>query len=266
MCGMRLHRFYAHKNIVDGAGLDGKKKGDTLTYIDVGGQWARVFRFKKGDVVVLFNGNGFEYVSEIIGRGTRDGVHNLSRGDETFSLSIVDVKQGAPKPRTNITLYASLIKKSNFELVAQKAVEIGVSTIVPTLSDRTEKKDINLDRLHTIVIEAVEQSGRGDVPTIKEVTSIDDALHTAIGSTSSRSDSLIAFYDTVHSDTEGNTVKNANTDKDNIKDVHVFIGPEGGWSDRERALFKDAGIQALSLGDYILRAETAVIIAVSKWV
>ena len=147
----------------------------------------------------------------------------------------------------NITLYLSLIKKDNFELAAQKATELGVARIIPMLSERSEKKNVSLDRLEKITIEASEQCGRGVIPTISPIMTLEEAL-----STLSKATHPLYF------NSNGDTLCTQIAGK---SDLSLFIGPEGGWGPFDLDLFQKNYVPSCSLGENILRAETAAIAA-----
>lgn len=222
---MRLHRFYIDKQIGKEIRIDDK---------DLLNQWKKVFRFEEGDRVIVFNGGDFEY----------EGVFKmLSRNEASLEIN----KEIKVKKPTNIDLhiFQSIIKKDNFELVVEKCTEIGVAGFHPVISERSEKKDLNLERLYKIAKEASEQSGKTKLPEISNPESLEKAILDFDGD-------LFAL------DFDGGLLKDRLVlDIDNK--IGILVGPEGGWSDRERLLFEQKGIQSVSLGSQILRAETASI-------
>ena len=230
---MRLHRFYINEK-VDGRGEI------SLTDPELIHQLANVFRFHAGDRVILFDGSGFEYECEIVLINKKE-----------IKVSVIKVSEKNMKQEKNISLYLSLIKKSNFELAAEKCTEIGVTEIHPIISERSEKKDLNLERLNKIVKEASEQSGRVTLPTIFEVTDLEKAVSQAVAN----GKTCIVF------DPSGEK-HNFVSHKDMMKNIAIFVGPEGGWTEDEINLFKKNNFKILSLGSNILRAETAAMIAV----
>ena len=251
---MRIHRFYIENQIEN---KDLGISDERLVH-----QWRHVFRYNVGSEVVLFNGSGFEYECVISFISNREA-----------KLEVVS-KKPSIIPNTNITLYQSLIKKDNFEWIAEKATELGVTKIVPVVSERSEKKNINEERLKKILIEASEQCGRGDVPELGEITDLEDAIQSA--------ENIIIF------DKSGDPVENtfevacerggastganfhpkklAYTSKvfSEGESLSIFVGPEGGWSEKEINIFKERGAHICSLGPLTLRAETAAIVAMSK--
>jgi 16S rRNA (uracil1498-N3)-methyltransferase len=149
-------------------------------------------------------------------------------------------------PKKEVTLLWSVLKKDKNEWVLQKATELGVSHFVPVISDRGEKTGLNIERAQKIIIEASEQCGRGDIPTIREPLSLVTAIK-------EYKDVLMLFVCEQGSDVgEQNTV---------AQSVGILVGPEGGWSDEERELFIQNNFPHLGLSDFTLRAETACIVA-----
>ena len=151
----------------------------------------------------------------------------------------------------NVTLYMAILKKENFELVVQKASEIGITKIVPIITDRTVKTGLRYDRLEKIAREASELSGRNSVTIIDEIKSFKNAIQ------SDTNETKIIF------DITGSKIylidKETKTKKLKPKSISLYIGPEGGFTDQELKLAKDLPI--ISLGNLTLRAETASIIA-----
>lgn len=118
--------------------------------------------------------------------------------------------------------------------------------IIPIISKRTIKTGIKLDRLKKIAIEAAEQSGRATVPIITDPMTFSDAFADA-----SRCDQRLIL------DPSGTI----NVERSKAQSIALFIGPEGGWDESEIAKANEAGFQIIGLGEFIMRAETAVIVA-----
>jgi len=232
---MRIHRFYLHTPISDNT-FD-------ISDRELVHQWKHVFRYNVGSQVILFDGSGQEHLSMISRLATLGA-----------TVSIVKSKDLAKVSR-EVCLCMSIIKKDNFELIVQKATELGVSRIIPILSERSEKKNINLERLQKIAIEASEQSGRGDVPTVSEVMTLGDLLE-------KNSEHKTLADDKIVLHPEGMLLSHY-IESTHALSVAVFVGPEGGWSENEIALFKTYDIPIISLGTQILRAETAAIAGLS---
>ncbi len=232
---MRLHRFYINK-IIDNEEV--VIDDDRLIH-----QWRNVFRFNVGGEVILFDGSGFEYDCLIEKINNKEAI-----------LRIVAKRKGVV-PDREVILYQSLIKKDKMEWVVEKATELGVSKIVPIISERSEKKGFNIERAQKIAIEASEQCGRADVPTVEGTQKIEYVMENCGGE-------IIIF------DPRGLSMNHEseifNHENDFRNSVSIFIGPEGGWTEKEIERFKQVDAKILSLGNLTLKAETAVIVAISK--
>ncbi|MEI6843335.1 MAG: RsmE family RNA methyltransferase [bacterium] len=232
---MRLHRFFVHTPI----------SSETFDIVDkdLVHQWKNVFRYNVGSQVILFDGSGTDYLCMI------SSIRNLGATVQVVS------KKSQPSPeatahRRNIWLCVALIKKDNFELVVQKATELGVTNIVPILCEHSEKRKLNMERMQKIAVEASEQSGRGDIPVIHEPQTISEIFESG-----ALPQEKIIF----HTDSSDTIPFKQYISSTNAVSFASFIGPEGGFSDKEIALFKSYNIPAVSLGTQILRAETAAI-------
>jgi len=235
---MRLHRFYINQKIGE-AGLPAQAGEITLTDSELIHQLINVFRFKAGDKVILFDGSGFEYEAEIT---------TISKKEISFKILSHSAKAPRDEKTRKVSLYLALIKKGNFELAVEKCTEIGVTEIHPIISERSEKKDLNLERLHKIVKEASEQSGRVTLPEVFEITDLEKSVSQAIA----EGKVCVVFHTDVNQTQTPITSNN----------IAIFIGPEGGWTEKEMELFKKNNFQIHSLGQNVLRAETAAMVAV----
>jgi 16S rRNA (uracil1498-N3)-methyltransferase len=233
---MRLHRFYINEKV-------GEKTEITLPDTDLSHQIGNVFRLNAGDSVIVFDGSGFEYVSEIVSISKKELVLKI--------VESVD-KRKNEEGKKKVSLYFALIKKGNFELAVEKCTELGVTEIHPLVSDRSEKKDINLERLQKIVKEASEQCGRVTLPRIYP----HETLETLVSQAKSQNEVSVAFH------TAPGLPSFSLSSVEERAGVRLFLGPEGGWTEKEIALFKEHNVQLCSLGQNILRAETAAIVAV----
>lgn len=268
---MRLHRFFARNlsaskeqgQLGHGGTNDSKEivEGSIITYAHDTHQWQRVFRYGQGDRVILFDGSGNDYVCEIL---TFPGeINGVTTG---ATLRVVEIRVNTVKPVHQVILVVALVKKDTFEWIVEKATELGVAEIIPVLAEHSEKKSLNMERLEKILIEASEQSGRGDVPILHEVMSVADLLENrkliSISSAFVFDPSGRKFIE--EDFTIGNKGEENNESDTSKAVVAVFIGPEGGWSLQELASFKKVGLPVLSLGPQILRTETAVVVALSR--
>jgi 16S rRNA (uracil1498-N3)-methyltransferase len=222
---MRLHRFYINQQI----GKEIRVEDKELLH-----QWQKVFRLKASDRVIVFNGGDSEY----------EGYFKVLARNE--AVLAIDKERKVKNPiNTELHILQSIIKKDNFELVVEKCTEIGATAFHPIISERSEKKDLNIERLNKIAKEAVEQSGKTKLPKIFEPESLGKAITDFDGE-------LFVL------DFGGQSLTEV-IDVNKNKKIGVLIGPEGGWSDIEKDLFEQEGIQSISFGTQTLRAETATI-------
>ena len=196
----------------------------------------KVMRINTGEVFSLFNKSGeWEAI-----------INEISKNNLTFKVQ----KQLRQKENeSEIWLAFSPIKSNYFNFMIQKATELGVTKLIPVLTERTIVRKINIERLSKIVIEASEQSNRLSVPEIFETQSLENFLK--------NNSSINLIFGDLNTDN-----KNIKTDNDNA--ICILIGPEGDYTvdERERILnFK--GTQSIKLSNNILRSETAVISALS---
>jgi len=227
---MRLHRFYVNQQIGKEIRIEDKE----LLH-----QWLKVFRLKASDRVIVFNGGDTEY----------EGYFKILSKNE--AVIVVDKERKVENPiSTELHLFQSIIKKDNFELVVEKCTEIGVIAFHPLISERTEKKDINIERLNKIAKEAAEQSGKTNLPEIFSPESLEKAISDFDG------ELFVLDFDGAPLDS---SLRGAER-RGNPGRIGILIGPEGGWSDNERIWLGDMGIRSISLGSQILRAETSAIV------
>lgn len=229
---MRLHRFLGN--------FDFSKKNLKIADGDLINQIKNVFRLKSGDEIILTDGKEDDALCKI-----------LSLKKDLLEVEVAGVRKIEKEPPTNAVLYCSILKKENFELVAQKATEIGVKEIVPIITKHTIKLGLRGDRLEKIIKEAVEQSGRGVMPELKKPMPFQEAVKDA------QNNDVNLFCDE-----SGLPLGNTATGK---KRIGIFIGPEGGWDESELEFIanlpEESNFKIINLGLLTLRSETAAIIA-----
>jgi len=198
-----------------------------------------VMRLKRGSNINFFNKNG-EWLSEIV-------FLDRDRVEVKFLNKIKE-----PTKNSNIELAICLVKKSPMDTILQKATELGVSKIIPIVSERTEVKELNFERANRIVVEATEQSNQLIPPQISEITKLKDFLKDLSGS------SKLLFADVNSKDKlKAEALKEAKT-------LSVLIGPEGDFSPSERELIlANSNVAPFTISRNILRSDTAVISAIS---
>ena len=200
---------------------------------------ANVMRLKLGSRLNFFNKDG-EWESEI----------TFVKKDKVEVKFIKKIKQA--NNISKIELAICLVKKTPMDTILQKSTELGVSKIIPIVSERTEVKELNYDRAKKIVIEATEQSNQLNPPEISEIKKLKDFLNSLGGSTK------LLFADV----NSKNYLKNNDIKKG--KSLSVLIGPEGDFSPAEReSILSVPDVKSFTISKNILRSDTAVITAIS---
>ncbi|WP_426050534.1 16S rRNA (uracil(1498)-N(3))-methyltransferase [Brevundimonas sp. SL161] len=201
----------------------------------------QVMRLKLGDDLLVFNGRDGEWratIAEILKKGVV-----LRAGEQV-------------RPQTlgpDLELIVAVVKKSRVETIVEKAAELGARRVRLTVTQRTNVEHVRLDRLDAIAIEAAEQTGRLDVPTVDDPEKLAAILDGWDGAR------RLMFCD----ETGGAPVAAAVTEPDPWA---ILIGPEGGFSPEERERLRALPFTtAVSLGPRILRADTAAIAAMTLW-
>ena len=201
----------------------------------------QVMRLKLGDALLVFNGRDGEWrcgIAEVLKKGV------ILRAEE-------QVRAQAFGP--DLELIVAVVKKSRVETIVEKAAELGAARVRLTITQRTNVEHVRLDRLDAIAIEAAEQTGRLDVPTVDDPHKLSAILD---GWDMSR---RLMFCD----ETGGAPVASAVTQPGPWA---ILIGPEGGFSPEERDRLRSLPFTtAVSLGPRILRADTAAIAALTLW-
>lgn len=203
-----------------------------------------VLRLRCDDKILISDGNGTDYECSI-----------TDISDDEVVANIEDVFRNAAELSTKITLFQGMPKSDKLELIIQKAVELGVYEVVPVITKRTvvkiddKKASKKLDRYNGIAESAGKQSGRGIIPQIKEFMTFKQALEYA-----KNLDMNIIPYE----EAEGlEYSRQIIRDVKGKKSLGIFIGPEGGFAKEEVDMAIEMGAQCITLGNRILRTETA---------
>jgi len=199
-------------------------------------QIGRVLKLNQEERIIIGKGDGLDVLAKIV-----------KVDKNAMYLKLQQIIKNESEPARYVTLYCSILKKDNFETAVQKATEIGISQIVPIITKRTVKTDINSERLSKIIKESAEQSGRGKMPELGDIVSLEKAVEVA------GEGDVIMFLEPCGS-------RFSPVGKD-VKIASIFIGPEGGWVDEEIDMAKKAGFKIVSLCPLVMRAETAATIA-----
>ena len=204
----------------------------------------RVLRLRAGDDCVLFNGDGHDYHARIVALGKREA-----------SAEVLDARRVANESPLRITLLQGIARGEKMDWILQKATELGVARFLPVSSERSEVKldaqraDKRLAHWRQVVIAACEQSGRASVPSVLPPQPLAEAAALRDGT----GYILDPFAETSLATLPGT----------GIAACTIAIGPEGGWSPRDREQLRAAGFDGLRLGPRILRTETAGIAAIT---
>jgi len=200
-----------------------------------------VLRCKKGDAVTVIDGRGSAYAAQIVSIVGKDIFIDIT-GDLPLNAEL-------PVP---LTLCQGLLKGEKMDLVIQKATELGVTEIVPLVTERSIVKETRkVKRWHAIAEEAAEQCGRAVVPLVRDPEKLNDILD------GEKMNGLLFW------EGGGRALQEAMSVIDSGLTVHIFIGPEGGFSSAEIHKAEGQGLVRTTLGKRILRAETAAITAVA---
>lgn len=208
-------------------------------------QMVRVLKLRTGEEVMFVDGQGKRVEAEIVGYSEQAVEVRIQAASQEESEQMVN---SARKPKV---ICAAILKKDHFEWLTEKLAEVGITDLIPLVSARTIKKEVRVDRLQTIAREAMEQSEQAQLMTIHQPTDVMGALRLV-----RQRQWQAAVCDT------GKGYQEIRAYLQNKEVQVLFIGPEGGWSDEERACFEQEGKYTfVSLGDSILRGETAGILA-----
>lgn len=207
---------------------------------------ARVLRMSPGDTLTVFD-------------GTREHACRIETlSTKSAKLAILSSVENRTEPRINITLGQGMPKGEKLELVVQKAVELGVSRIVPVVMERSVKRpDVDTrktERLVRIATEATQQSGRMRVPDVPPPDTLAGFLDNVEGC-----GLKLMFYEGERARSLRDVLDKAS----GVDSVAILVGPEGGLSPDEVALALSRGFVAAGLGPRILRTETAGIAALA---
>jgi 16S rRNA (uracil1498-N3)-methyltransferase len=206
----------------------------------------KVLRKREGDSVTITDGELGVYECKI---------EKIDK--EEITCRILNSKFDIFEPKINVHLYICVLRNSErFEFAIEKAVELGVKSITPVFSERVINKSAfssnKLKRLNQIILQAMGQSQRCFKPPLNNAETFSEML-----SKTKSFDNKLAMYEFADA---GNKIQMF----DDIKDVCLLTGPEGGFSEDEVEKLKENNWKVLSLGERKLRAETAVVAAISK--
>lgn len=231
-----MYRFYVEADCISNDII-------TITGSDVN-HIKNVLRLEKGDWIIACDGDGRDYVSRI-----------SEISSEYVRLGVEKVQETDTELNTKIVLFQGLPKKDKMELIIQKAVELGVSEIVPVAMKRcvvkldSGKAGKKQERWQMIAEAAAKQSGRGIIPKVHKPVSLKEAFDIA-GSLE---------YNMIPYELQDGIEKSREIvcEACSKSSVGIFIGPEGGYEQEEVEKAVELGIRPVTLGKRILRTETA---------
>ncbi len=172
---------------------------------------------------------------------------------ETVLKILEEVSPAAPASNLNLTLAAALLKGEKFDLIVQKATELGVTKFVPLNTKRSDVKlkdaEKKVERWRKIALEAAKQSGRADLMKIETLVDFEEFIKIP-ASMDTEFESRVLFAE--RGGESFSTMKSS-------KKITAVIGSEGGWENTEIESAKSKGFAIITLGGRILRAETAAI-------
>ncbi|MDJ0920658.1 MAG: 16S rRNA (uracil(1498)-N(3))-methyltransferase [Henriciella sp.] len=218
--------------------------GQSITVDDAQGKYlTRVMRLADGASVRVFNGRDGEWVATL-----------RTQGKTVLLEPRSQLRAQTPGP--DLTLLFAPLKKARTDFVVEKSTELGVREIRPVLTEYTQTQKVRLDRFQSLVIEAAEQTERLDIPMVSDAAPLTTALADWPG------DRPLYYCD---EGSEARPIAEAIAAAGEGA-AGVLIGPEGGFSPRERGFLRALDfVIPVTLGPRILRAETAVVSALSVW-
>ncbi|MBH44667.1 MAG: hypothetical protein CMD88_04345 [Gammaproteobacteria bacterium] len=224
----KLHRIYLDTLI------ELEKK--ILIKKDMNHRLNKVLRIKKNENIIIFNGNGYEYISEV----------KLDK--DTYIYPILRNKRTV-KTNQKIILAQCISAIKSMELSIQKAVELGVDSIIPVISKRSHEGNYEnkISRWHQIIIHATEQSNGLVIPTLQKIINFDKFLEQH-----SKTSNYKILYDS-----SGRKIQKKDLSHQNYT---ILVGPEGGFTNDELQNSMKKYWNILGLGDRILRTETASVV------
>ena len=225
--------------------------GDVVEFPpDLSRQMHRVLRMSVGDPVIVLDNSGKEYAVSLL---SVDSDRTLGR--------ITDRSLGSREPHFHLTLYQAAMKSDRFEWVLQKGTELGVGRFVPMITLRTMHRDASPSatrraRWMRIIREAAEQSERSVLPELGEPVSLDEGLDHAPRP-------MILAWEQEKTVSMKSAFGGLSELWAEGRKLSAFVGPVGGFDSEEIEMARSRGAVTVSLGQRVLRAETAAIVLVT---
>lgn len=207
----------------------------------------RVLRLKVGDAVRVFDGRGREWTAEVSDIGK---LHTM--------VQLRNPVEPAREPQIDIALAMAVLKSDKMDDVVRNAVMLGVRRLVPLVTDRTEiafstiGRRGRIPRWQRIAVASAKQCGRAVVPEVLDAVILTTALE--LTSTSTR----LLFVDP-----QSQAAALPIRDVERSRELTIFVGPEGGWTDTELGTARNSGAVLTTLGTHTLRADAAPMVAIT---
>lgn len=232
---MRIHRVHTRQSLKPGR--EARIGDKTAHYL------RRVLRITTGQQIILFNGDGHDYLAEVVQPGKRELI-----------LSVLSRARAAGESGLDIRVVQAISRGERMDQTLQKCTELGAGSFQPLFSERVEvrlkaeKLQRRVEHWQAVVVAACEQSGRAVVPEVLDPLNFADWLDAACGGQC-----------LVLAPRAGTPLACAEIETW----ISLVVGPEGGFSDVELDLMEARGARPVSLGPRILRTETAAPAAVA---
>ena len=204
----------------------------------------KVLRLQTQSIIILCDGEGFDYIAR------------LSKIEsDVLTADIIEKKPCIAEPELKVTLFQSIPKNPKMEYIIEKCTELGIDSICPVVTERTvvkvdssEAACKKLERWRKIASESVKQCARGAIPSVYDIYSLEET------------EGLIKCLDlcvVAYENEKETSLKSVLSENKNASTVGIFIGPEGGFAEDEIEFLKSLGVKCVTLGNRILRTETA---------
>lgn len=235
-----MHRFFVHPEWL-------QNKEQVFLTGPLAHQLSRVLRLRPGAHIIFLDDSGWAYEAEID-----------SLSPSLGKAHIVAATQPQTEPPIRLCLYQALLREQKFDWVLQKGTELGVTHFVPLVTERcvvSEANEAKFARWQRIITEAAEQSGRVRLPRIlspRSLKTCEQAPPDVLALIACLSEATIPLSQALRG-----------IDVATLREIRLFIGPEGDFTPEEVAQARELGCVPISLGPRILRAETAGTVALA---
>lgn len=223
------------------------QSGGTVIISGRDAEHIRVLRLRQGEAMTICDGKGTDYKCRLV-RSDKDEAE----------AEVIEVVKCAAEPSVYVSVFCGLPKGDKTDYIIQKSVEAGASEIVFFNSERvvqrTEGVPKKLERWNRISEEAAKQSGRGIVPEVRWLPAFADALNAA-----STADAVFFMYETGEREALSEALKGVKE----LKSAAIITGTEGGFEKSEADTAREQGMHICSMGERILRCETAPVVALT---